>query len=243
MGRVSFSSLPTLSLTLLACVFFDWIARYPVDFFNTDIMSKADDLLLACKKNVGKWTCGYCGSNSNQPAATFRELKKRGYKFEEPTPGRWGKEMWCPECSAYRTHYKLLALEPVLPEHERCPIDKRSRERVLTLLGGRDAFTGGSISSVAEIDHKTPWTRMEGDLDIRSLSDEQIRQHFQLLTREHNLLKDRMCGRCKAENIRPPFLGIKFWYSGTENYCGSCYGCGWYDGVRWREELNKKLGK
>ena len=202
-------------------------------------MSKADDLLLACQQNLGKWTCGYCGSDSNQPAAIFRELKKRGYKFEETAPNRWAKEMYCQNCGTNRTHYKLLAMEPVMPEHQRCTIDAASRKRVIALLNGRDAFTGASISSTPEIDHKVPWTRLEGDLDIRMLSDDEIKEHFQLLTREHNLLKDRMCGKCKLSNIRPPFFGIPFWYEGNQNYCGSCCGCGWYDGVKWREEILK----
>lgn len=206
-------------------------------------MTKEEEYLLACQKNLGKWTCVSCHSSSGQPAAIFRAIKKRGYKFEETMPGRWAKEQYCPICGQTTTHYKLLVAEPVLPEHNRCPISGKSRERVLTLLGGRDAFTGGSISSTPEIDHKTPWTRMDGDLDIRQLSDAQIKQHFQLLTREHNLLKDRMCGKCKLENIRPPFLGIRYWYYGDERYTGTCEGCGWYDGAKWREEINKVVRK
>lgn len=204
-------------------------------------MSKADDLLLACQQNLGKWTCSYCASGSGQPAATFRGIKKKGYKFEEVSPGRWAKTMYCPKCRDDRSHYKLLAKKPVLPEHQRCAIDDASRKRVLALLNGRDAFTGASISSTPEIDHKVPWTRLDGDLNIRLLSDREIKEHFQLLTREHNLLKDRMCGKCKLDNIRPPFFGIPFWYEGDEHYCGSCVGCGWHDGVKWREEISKKV--
>ncbi len=206
-------------------------------------MSKADDLLKACQRNLGKWTCGYCGSNSNQPAATFRELKKRGYEFEECSPNRWGKEMYCPKCGANRTHYKLLCLEPVQPEHKRFNIDNQSRIRVISLLGGRDAFTGASISSRPEIDHKVPWTRLEGDFDIKTLTDAEIKQHFQLLTREHNLLKDRACDKCKLTDKRQPLFGIRFWYSGDECYRGTCEGCGWHDGVKWKEELQKRLDK
>ena len=46
---------------------------------------------------------------------------------------------------------------------------------------------------------------------------------------------------CKKHNIRPPFLEIPFWYEGDSQYTGSCEGCGWYDGKKWREELSKKL--
>lgn len=204
-------------------------------------MSKADELLEVFKANLGIWTCGYCASNSNQPAATFREIKKRGYKFEEPSTNRWGKPMFCPRCGTVRTHYKLLALEPQFSEKERISINERTRQRILKLLGMSDAFSGASITSTPEIDHKVPWTRLENDIDASTLTDAEIKQHFQLLTREHNLLKDRMCGYCKKYNIRPPFFGVRFWYEGDIRYNGSCEGCGWYDGVKWKEELNNIL--
>lgn len=204
-------------------------------------MSKTDELLQAFIDNVGKWTCAYCASDSNQPAAAFREVKKLGYKFEEHAPNRWGKTMYCSHCQTERTHYKLLSTTPEFQEKERISIDGKTRKRILDLLGGIDAFSGASISSTPEIDHKVPWTRLDADIDASTLSDTQIKKHFQLLTREHNLLKDRMCGKCKINSIRPPFFGINFWYAGDENYVGTCEGCGWYDGVKWKEELNKKL--
>ena len=174
-------------------------------------MSKADDLLKACKVNLGNWTCAYCASNSNQPAATFREVKKMGYEFEETSSNRWGKTMYCQHCGTDRTHYKLLKLEPQFAKKERIFIDKKTRERVLKLLGMTDAFSGASISSTPEIDHKTPWTRLDNDVDASVLTDNEIKEHFQLLTREHNLLKDRMCGYCKVNGIRPPFFFFFYW--------------------------------
>lgn len=204
-------------------------------------MSKTNDLLKALKLNLGEWTCGYCASNSNQPAATFRELKKLGYQFEEVSPQRWAKNMMCPNCHANRSHYKLLSEEPVFDKKIRISIDNVTRRKILKLFDYKDAFTGASISSTPEIDHKVPWTRLDEDIDASTLSEEEIKEHFQLLTREHNLLKDRACGKCKEFDKRPPFLGIPFWYEGDDNYSGTCKGCGWYDGFKWREEIAKKL--
>ncbi len=45
-------------------------------------MSKSDDFLSECKKNLGKWTCSLHATDSNQPASVFREVKKQGYEFE-----------------------------------------------------------------------------------------------------------------------------------------------------------------
>lgn len=206
-------------------------------------MSKSDDLLKFLLQNVGEWSCSVCGSGSNQPAATFRTVKNQGYKFEEVSPNRWGKMMYCKKCGTERTHYKLLSATPEFVEQKRLGIDKNSRKRILELLGLRDAFTGASIASTPEIDHKVPWTRLEEDYDVTKMTDSQIKDAFQILTREHNLLKDRMCDKCKKNNIRPPFLGMAFWYEGNHDYCGSCVGCGWYDGKKWRECANQILSK
>jgi len=206
-------------------------------------MSKVDVFLVKCKENVGKWTCSLHTTGSNQPAAIFREVKKMGYEFEEVLPNRWAKSMYCPICCQNTTHYRLLNVEPTLARQTRYGIDEKTRLRILKVFDNRDAFTGGTISSKAEIDHKIPWTRLDKDIDASLLSNDQIKQHFQLLTREHNLLKDRACSHCKLNNKRPPFLEIPFWYEGDENYRGSCVGCGWYDGEAWREAIKHKLLK
>jgi len=206
-------------------------------------MSKSDDLLNFLLQNVGKWSCSVCGSGSNQPAATFRIVKNMGYRFEEVSPNRWGRMMYCCKCGTNRTHYKLLSAKPEFVEHRRFGFDIQSRKRILGILDGRDAFSGALIASTPEIDHKIPWTRLQEDYDVRNMDDDEIRNAFQLLTREHNLLKDRMCDKCKKTNIRPPFFGISFWYAGDCHYCGSCVGCGWYDGVAWRKSVNETLGQ
>lgn len=200
-------------------------------------------LLKAFKANVGEWTCGYCNSRSNQPAATFREIKKMGYAFEEVAPNRWAKAMYCPICKAERSHYKMISAVPMADAKPRCVISHSQRTRVLAILNMRDAYTGASITSKPEIDHKEPWSRLNQDINIRSLTDEEVKEHFQLLTREHNLLKDRACQHCIKSNKRPPLFGISFWYAGDENYNGTCVGCGWFDGQKWREELDKNINK
>lgn len=46
-------------------------------------MSKADIFLEECKKNVGNWTCSLHTTNSNQPAAIFREVKKEATNLKK----------------------------------------------------------------------------------------------------------------------------------------------------------------
>jgi len=204
-------------------------------------MSKADNFLSECKKNLKEWTCSLHTTGSNQPAAIFREVKKMGYEFEESTTGRWAKTQFCPVCQQETTHYKLLSSVPTLTKQVRLSINQETRNRILKIFDNRDAFTGASISSVAEIDHKIPWTRLDKDIDATFLSEEEVKKHFQLLTREHNLLKDRACDHCKKIGERPPFLGIPFWYEGGAKYQGTCEGCGWYDGEKWRKEIQQHI--
>ena len=202
------------------------------------------NLLEACKKNIGEWVCTYCNSGSGQPAAVSRELRADGYLFEETSPGRYSTQMYCPTCGKKRTHIKLLSEEPVLDEKKRYSITKKDRERVLSILGNRDAFDGNSIvSSTPEIDHKTPFSRLNKDIDISKLTDEEIAEHFQILTRHNNLLKEKACKQCILTNKRTPFKKEKFWYVGDENYdhCIGCVGCGWHDGVKYKEKLNQYI--
>ena len=208
-------------------------------------MSKADDLLQYFKENVGKWACSMCGSHSGQPAATFRTLKNAGWKFEEIAPQRWGKQMYCPHCGQETTHYKLLSLEQG-EDKSRNGLTPAHKRRIIANLPNTDAFTGASVKSSIEIDHKVPFDRLKestGDVDVDQLSNKEIALHFQILTRDHNLLKDRACQSCIKFGTRPPFLGIKYWYEGNEVYRGSCVGCGWHDGAEWRRRLNERLLK
>lgn len=195
------------------------------------------------KENVGIWLCSTCATGAGQPAATMRELRKDGYDFEIVSEGIWSKRMYCPCCGTYRSHYKLLSVEPTVTEKHRCTMSAEDRKRAYSLLGYKDAFSNATIQGKFEVDHKEPFTRLEKDIDIKSLTDEEIKEHFQILTPDHNKLKDKRCQQCKKNNIRPALLGISYWYEGDEVYRGTCVGCGWYDGVAWRAHLNEHLKK
>lgn len=205
-------------------------------------MTKKEKLFNAFKENVGEWTCSYCNTGSNQTAAIFREIKADGYKFEKTGPKRWAKQLYCPICNDRRTHYKMTSTEPEYAQKHRCPMTEKDRERVLSLIGDRDAFSNSKITSGIQIDHKKPYARLTEDLKVSNLTDEEIVESFQSLTEDHNLLKARKCDECIISGIRPLGFGdIKYWYDGDEKYRGTCVGCCWYDAVKWREELNKHI--
>ncbi|WP_017302856.1 restriction endonuclease [Spirulina subsalsa] len=110
------------------------------------------------------------------------------------------------------------------------------------------------------IDHRFPmqrWGQSEPSHDL-NISDSEIIAKFQLLKKDssgnHNLLKSRSCEQCVKTGKRGTPLGIRFWYSGGEDWSEDipalgaeaeqgCVGCGWYNFEQWRNELNKRLAE
>ena len=91
--------------------------------------------------------------------------------------------------------------------------------------------------------------------DYRNMTDENIRERFQLLKKSngnvsHNLLKSRACEVCFDTGRRGTPFGIRHFYSGGPHWEGKdakdprgCIGCGWYDVEKWRESLNQHLNR
>ncbi|MNE44635.1 hypothetical protein D3C80_1388720 [compost metagenome] len=80
------------------------------------------------------------------------------------------------------------------------------------------------------------------------MSIQNIGSKFQLLTNQTNMMKSRNCDRCVSEGIRGEFFGLRWYYSGNENWAGTsksdengCIGCPWYDLVEWKKQLSIKL--
>ena len=80
------------------------------------------------------------------------------------------------------------------------------------------------------------------------MSENEIKNKFQLLTNQTNLQKERYCKRCVSAGKRGDFFGIKWYYKGSENWEGSskadengCIGSPWYDLIKWKAEFNKFL--
>ena len=134
-------------------------------------------------------------------------------------------------------------------------------ERVVTLLGARDVVDNTQRPhNQLTVDHKLPMLRWTGSESVRQqdyqgLSDDDIRQRFQLLrksngTLSHNLLKSRACENCFSSGKRGTPFGIEFFYEGERKWASvnkkdpkGCVGCGWYDVAKWREALNQMLKK
>ena len=106
-------------------------------------------------------------------------------------------------------------------------------------------------------DHKFPedrWDENTARSNPDDMSVKDIKSKFQLLSTQTNLHKQRHCATCITSKKRGYPYGIKYYYSGGEDWDAKypehgadaekgCVGCGWYDLLKWKEALNKELNK
>ena len=136
----------------------------------------------------------------------------------------------------------------------------RFSRQVLRVFDSRDVVEMTKRpSSQLTIDHKLPRIRWDAEAekeqnDYANMSDDDIRDKFQLLKRSngavsHNLLKSWTCEGCYDTGTRGMPFNIRFFYSGnarwepeSEKDPKGCIGCGWFDFAKWRDDLNKLLG-
>ena len=100
-------------------------------------------------------------------------------------------------------------------------------------------------------DHKFPeirWDKNTKDIN-ENLSNEEIREKFQLIDNQRNQQKREVCRKCFQTNKRGVIFGIEFFYHGSIDWPddipktgkdaeAGCVGCGWYDIKQWRDSLN-----
>lgn len=195
-----------------------------------------------------KWLCRKCGPVQEvnpQSAARIKSLKERGYFIGT-------KNMYCPTCGRSQTHDILIRLPRRTADvNVRNTISAVLRNRIKTVLPLKDAcFDSPQKKGELIIDHKFPSTRwVNGETrNDDSMTDEQIREKFQLLTNQTNLQKERYCKRCLSDGKRGDFFGIKWYYQGNEDWQGTnnadeegCIGCPWYDLNEWKAKFNEHL--
>ena len=195
-----------------------------------------------------KWHCAHeLSALSSQSAKPLQLLRQKGYQFEK-IGNQWTKHLLCKSCQRSTPHRRLLANEPLARLPGRVPVSPAVRKRVLHLLRERDAIFDATVSTEPlEIDHRVPqvrWSSDEVEITVET-PDDVIKDKFMLLTRSHNLLKDKQCRRCRDTGTRQPFLGVEFFHKGDSDYREKtgCVGCGWHNPEKWRIELQKQLDR
>ncbi len=194
-----------------------------------------------------EWHCSKCELLSGQAKTWQVWRQEKGIQLDQDESGNWYKMILCPNCGIKTVHRKLKSTEIVTEDLKaRTGIPVKIAKRAKELFSCIDEYSMRTeAAKVLEIDHRTPqvrWTSNESD--NASLTDEQIKEKFMLLTSPNNLLKSRVCEECARTNKRGRgYKEITFWYVGDENYTDDigCVGCFWHNPSKWRKELNKKI--
>lgn len=198
----------------------------------------------------GEWVCRTCGTGkiNDQPAARIRDIKKRGYVIATKTRS-------CSTCNS-RTYQDILILLTINAQRRqeyRQPIDEATKARIISVLGYKDAvFDVIRTAREFVIDHKFPsqrWNCVESK-NHSNMSEQEIRNKFQLITNQTNMLKSRFCDDCVKTENRATFMGISWYHTGGSKWKGEamgneagCKGCPWYDIDLWRTKAAEKLSK
>ena len=194
--------------------------------------------------------CRFCSAvynSSPNPQATVRELKDKGFYI-------CTIQKYCEKADMLKTYDFLAPIPPHKLSARTENIPEKTRKQVKRIFDLKDAFSGCTDNSILP-DHKFPeirWGVNPQLSDNTNLTDDEARCKFQPLTNRFNLMKKEACKKCFAEGKRGYPYGIKFYYHGSEKWDESipttgseaeagCVGCGWYDLLKWKEELNKKI--
>jgi hypothetical protein len=183
--------------------------------------------------------------NSSNSQKTIQTLKDSGVIIVTNPLGR---------SSSVGTLVKLLPLDRDTLNAQWEEIPLAVKRKIIAVLGKFDAYEN-CIANGLLPDHKFSeirWDNTVAETNDETMSVEQIREKFQLLSNQRNQHKREMCKRCFNTGIRQPIFGIHFFYEGSEKWDAKipragkdaeegCIGCGWYDIVKWRDALNQKL--
>lgn len=218
-----------------------WTAEKP----NADTTKAFYDSLIR-----GGWQCVKCTLPQNPNwARRIQDLKEFGYTIATNT------KHYCHNCKANKTHLILLPIERGSLEGNGYETwSPALRKRIIKVLGGVDVYEDTANAHCLP-DHKFSEIRWDDETkseNLDSMTDEEIRKKFQLLTNQRNQQKREVCRTCFQTGKRGYPFGIKFYYSGSEDWdtsipqkgkkaeCG-CVGCGWYDIAEWRKQLLYRL--
>ena len=189
------------------------------------------------------WHCGKHELPGTQPAKAIQIIRQHGYEIENRTT-------FCDVCVDRTVHRRLVSTSATNTSIVRSNIPESLKKRIKAVYQNREAITQRECQPAeVEVDHRFPqvrWSKPEDDYPL-TLSPEEIKAKFQLLTRQNNLWKSRYCERCVQTGQRGTFIGINYFYEGgpfwpadipTDDEQG-CQGCFWYNPDKWRQSLNE----
>lgn len=165
-----------------------------------------------------------------QIAAQVRELRNAGVNIPK------GNRRKCSVHNTNDTFDKISFPYITGNNYARAIYSPGEISKIRNTLDDRDSFTQIRVTTNPEIDHRIPVARMlisdesfEKKIDVSNVSE--VKNQYQLLSRDNNLYKSRVCEKCITNNKKPDmFLGIKIperiggglKFVQNENDCTSC---------------------
>jgi len=199
----------------------------------------------------GGWQCVECTLPKNPNwARRIQDLKEFGYTIATDT------RKFCMNCGANKTHLILLPIKRGgLMDYGYESWSPKLRKRILRVLDGIDVYEY-RFNVHCLPDHKFSeirWDDKTKDENPDNMTDNEIREKFQLLTNQRNQQKREVCRTCYQTGVRGTVYGIPFYYEGSEGWdeCipktgkeaeRGCRGCAWYDIAEWRKQLKIRIG-
>lgn len=198
----------------------------------------------------GGWKCVKCTLPANPNwARRVQDLKEMGYTIATNT------NRFCNNCQVNTTHLIMLPItRGSLTGNGYETWSKELRKRILNVLNNIDVYEN-KPNNHALPDHKFSEIRWDDDTkseNPNTMTDDEIRQKFQLLSNQRNQQKREVCRACFQTGKRGTIFGIPFFYKGSEDWDKDipkkgkkaergCIGCAWYDIEKWRNELIEKI--
>lgn len=200
----------------------------------------------------GKWHCRNCDISNANFARRIQDLKEMGYTISTQLGYR------CPVCKKARnTGLQLLPIKRVeLAGNGYETWSASLRARIIRVLGGIDVYEDAPNRNCLP-DHKFSEIRWDDSTKVENLdtmTDDEIRDKFQLLSNQRNQQKREVCRKCYQTGHRGTIYGISYYYEGGPMWDSAipakgkaaekgCIGCPWYDIERWRNELQRLLAQ
>ena len=194
----------------------------------------------------GGWQCVECTLPDNRNfARRIQVIKEYGYTLSTDI------NKFCPTCKKNTTHILLVPLERATVEGNGYETwSPKLRKRIINVLENIDIYENKKCRSCLP-DHKFSEIRWDENTKSKnpdSMTDEEIKNKFQLLTNQRNQEKREVCRRCYQTGKRGIAFGIPYFYKGDEFWDENipkkgkdaelgCIGCAWYDFAEWRKHL------
>ena len=193
----------------------------------------------------GEWHCGKHELPGTQPAKPIQIIRQHGYEVQNST-------LHCSICGYRTVHRRLISTTPTQQSIVRSQLPQRLTRKIKAFYGNIEAITQRTYPSAQlEVDHRFPQVRWSSPEEINDpeMPESEIKEKFQLLTRQNNLWKSRYCETCVKTGNRGTFIGINYFYHDGPTWATDipnddetgCHGCFWYNPDKWRNGLNNLI--